>query len=121
VQDYRGSYASDEAALQSWIKKAQPKTYPKDGAGNIIWNGEYGTDQRTKPGDISLMCAPARASFLSLLPCAIAPPCTPLTPHLRGLGAGRTNRLYNCHLDDAKAIELFKRLPSLAGPHLVYL
>ena len=55
VQDYRGSFPSDEAALQGWLKTAQPKTWPKDGDWDTIWNGKYGKDQRTKPGDISLM------------------------------------------------------------------
>ena len=56
MQDYRGSFPSKEAALQGWIKVAQPQTYPKDGNGNIIWNGpeSFVKKYRTKPGDISI-------------------------------------------------------------------
>ena len=71
VQDYRGSFPSKEAALQGWLKVAQPQTYPKDGNGHTIWNGDdYSKQYRTKPGDISLMCA-------SSIPLAAATPSLP--------------------------------------------
>ena len=75
VQDYRGSFPSKEAALQGWLKVAQPKTHPKDGDGDIIWNGPEGwvKPYRTKPGDISLMCA-------SSIPLAAATPSLPCFP-----------------------------------------
>ena len=124
VQDYRGSFPSKEAALQGWLKPAQPKTWPKDGNGNTIWNGKY-TD-RTKPGDISLTCAPLYPSLRlpPPFPDSPAPPRPIRLSDTASAGVGwlaLQHRLYKSHLGDAKAIELFKRLPSLAGPHLVWL
>ena len=57
VQDYRGSFPSKEAALQGWLKVAQQKTWPKNGGGYTIWNGNANDEKRyrTKPGDISIL------------------------------------------------------------------
>ena len=123
VQDYRGSFPSKEAALQGWLKTA---IGPKDGFGDIIWNGpeSWVKKYRTKPGDISLTCAPLYPSLRlpPPFPDSPAPPRPIRLSDTASAGVGwlaLQHRLYNSHLGDAKAIELFKRLPSLAGPHLV--
>ena len=127
VQDYRGSFPSKEAALQGWLKVAQRKTWPKDGDGDIIWNDpNYGNQYRTKPGDIALMCAPLYPSLRlpPPFPDSPAPPRPIRLSDTASAGVGGLalqHRLIKSHLGDAKAIELFKRLPSLAGPHLVML
>ena len=126
VQDYRGSFPSKEAALQGWLKPAQPQTWPKDGDGDIIWNGDYAKYYRTKPGDISLTCAPLYPSLRlpPPFPDSPAPPRPIRLSDTASAGVGwlaPQHSLYGSHLGDAKAIELFKRLPSLAGPHLVAL
>jgi hypothetical protein len=128
VQDYRGSFPSKEAALQGWLKPAQPKTWPKDGDGDIIWNGpaSWVKQFRTKPGDISLTCAPLYPSLRlpPPFPDSPAPPRPIRLSDTASAGVGwlaLQHRLYQSHLGDAKAIELFKRLPSLAGAHLVFL
>ena len=65
VQDYRGSFPSNEAALQGWLKAHA--TCPL-----TIWNGNDAGEKtyRTKPGDISLTCAPS-------IPLAAATPSLP--------------------------------------------
>ena len=128
VQDYRGSFPSNEAALQGWIKVAQPQTYPKDGYGDIIWNGNAIGEKalRTKPGDITITCAPLYPSLRlpPPFPDSPAPPRPIRLSDTASAGVGwlaLQHRLVGSHLGDAKAIELFKRLPSLAGAHLVFL
>ena len=60
VQDYRGSFPSKEAALQGWLK-THAKCYKTHARCQYtIWNGpeSWVKPYRTKPGDISLSCAP---------------------------------------------------------------
>ena len=121
VQDYRGSFPSKEAALQGWLK-----THAKCRC--TIWNGpeSFAKEYRTKPGDISLTCAPLYPSLRlpPPFPDSPAPPRPIRLSDTASAGVGwlaLQRRLDQSHLGDAKAIELFKRLPSLAGAHLVFL
>ena len=114
--------------LQGWLKTAQPKTYPKDGDGHTIWNGpeSFVKAYRTKPGDISLSCAPLYPSLRlpPPFPDSLAPPRPIRLSDTASAGVGwlaLQHKLNDCQLGDAKAIGLFKRLPSLAGAHLVFL
>ena len=121
VQDYRGSFPSKEAALQGWLKTHAKSPY-------TIWNGNAGGEKayRTKPGDISLTCAPLYPSLRlpPPFPDSPAPPRPINLSDTASAGVGwlaLQHRLFMSHLGDANAIELFKRLPSLTGPHLVFL